>query len=255
MDLKLNFVGLLVEDFNRAFRFYTEVLGMVARHSRPGWAYFETTGAIFEMFQGDALPSSRWQSVVPTLAVSHLQEVAKGLRGRGVSLLDRDDTAEGLTFADPDGRAWYLTDDGPGSAGLEKPRISRFTLACEQIDAQSAFYRDVMLMQLTSRQSDRTLFTQDEGDPTMVLRNGGRARVRVSDRTAVPHYISFETDDITQAAEWLRTQNADFMQDVAQKPWGGVDLYVRDADNNPVQVVQYKRDQGLPSLPGHRLRS
>ena len=54
-----------------------------------------------------------------------------------------------------------------------------------------------------------------------------------------PHFISFETDDIEQAAAYLRTRNVPIIQDLTRKDWGGIDMYIKDADGNPVQVVQY----------------
>ena len=35
MDLELNFLGVNVADFETSFHFYTEVLGIEARHSKP----------------------------------------------------------------------------------------------------------------------------------------------------------------------------------------------------------------------------
>ena len=57
VDLKLNFLGITVADFEPSYRFYTEVLGIEARHSKPDWTYLETTGMTFELFSGGVPPT------------------------------------------------------------------------------------------------------------------------------------------------------------------------------------------------------
>ena len=55
MDFVLNFVGVVVADFARSFRFYTEVLGVEAQDAKETWAFMETTGLVWELF-GEGVP-------------------------------------------------------------------------------------------------------------------------------------------------------------------------------------------------------
>src|SRR5712692_11874713 len=92
MNMKLNFVGEWAADFDAAVRFYTETLGLESSRSRPGWAWFDTRGMMFELFAGGMIdPGRDWgrsQLVRPVLGVADLESATHDLRRRGASLGD-----------------------------------------------------------------------------------------------------------------------------------------------------------------------
>src|SRR2546428_650718 len=89
MDFKLNFLGITVADFDSSFDFYSKVLGIEAKHSKPNWAAFQTSGMKFELFSGGApaSPDRSWgngQAVRPSFQIANLQETVSELQGKGV---------------------------------------------------------------------------------------------------------------------------------------------------------------------------
>ena len=65
MNFKPNFLGITVADFESSLQFYTEVLGIETKHSRPDWAAFRTTGMKFELFSGGRPPFLyRWSWII-----------------------------------------------------------------------------------------------------------------------------------------------------------------------------------------------
>jgi predicted enzyme related to lactoylglutathione lyase len=92
MDFKLNFLGINVADFAQSYRFYTEVLGVEARDAKPDWAYFATTGMIFELFGGGEPPPrdrarGHGQTIRPSIQIAHLEQTVSNLRHKGVKFI------------------------------------------------------------------------------------------------------------------------------------------------------------------------
>lgn len=49
-DLTLNFLGINTTNFDEMLRFYTEVMKLEVKHSKPGWAAFQTIDVKLELF-------------------------------------------------------------------------------------------------------------------------------------------------------------------------------------------------------------
>ena len=52
-NLKLNFLGVYTNRFDESRRFYTEIIGLGVKHSKPGWVAFATGQLKFELFATD----------------------------------------------------------------------------------------------------------------------------------------------------------------------------------------------------------
>src|SRR5262245_44523198 len=128
MDLKLNFIGITVNDFDSSFRFYTETLGMKTRDWHSGWALFDTTGMVFELFGDGAHNGGNSQTVQPILYVADTRTVSRELNKMGIVIMgifDGRDDAPFAGFVAPEGLCWLLQDspDQSESNDLSKLHI------------------------------------------------------------------------------------------------------------------------------------
>ena len=255
MNLKFNWLGLHISDFEASLRFYTEALGMNASDVKKDWAYFSTTGITFELFGGGKPPvpdRSSWgqgQAVRPSIQVTDLHAVVAEMRKRGVQFtsgIERTEFSEWIELFAPENLRWTLAQAPayPASPDLHKPHIGWMELKVNRMDEQRVFYRDVMGFHLEEGKNGQVVLRQEPGEPILFLIPGGQPaaphQIQKGAFTPPPsHLISFETDDIEQAADWLKSRNIPILIGVTRKSWGGIDLYIADIDGNPIQIVQY----------------
>jgi len=254
MFLKLNWIGIHVADFETSLRFYTDVLGMRATDTKSDWAYIETTGMVFELFGGGELPTNEttWghgQPVRPSIQVTDLHEMVAELRQRGVQFIgDIQQTSFGemIEFVAPENLRWTLVHapDYPFGAGLNKPHIGWLELKVHHLAEQQVFYTEILGMRSDSRKDEQVILKQEPGGPFLFLEPGGEraASFQVKQNALEPmpsHLISVETDNIEEAAVWMKSHNVPILTEITPKDWGGIDFYITDADGNPIQIVQY----------------
>ena len=68
-DHTLNFLGINTTNFDEMLHFYTEMMKLEVKHSKTGWAAFQTTGMKLELFSTDKITnpiSTENPSQVPT---------------------------------------------------------------------------------------------------------------------------------------------------------------------------------------------
>jgi len=257
VDFKLNFLGVTVSDFDDSFRFYTEALGIIALDTKHDWALFETTGMTLELFGGGRHKGGVSQTIIPRLHVAE-EGLIERLSQKGVQFEDEIRAAQGTMgaqFLAPEGLAWQVivsTSSGPitpltaiPAPPEGKPQIDLVTLMTgyEQLAVLDSFYQDIMGLSLVNERMDWRRLKQEPDGPELLLVSdpaGRKKRSPISNRREAPHYLSFETQDIKRAANWLRRDDVPVIQDVTRHEWGGIDFQVLDPDNNPVQVVQYR---------------
>lgn len=249
VDLKLNFLGITVADFEASYRFYTEVLGIEARHSKPDWAYLETTGMTFELFSGGVPPTpdrswGRGQAIRPSFQIADLRRTISDLRRKGVVFVgDIESTTWGerIEFIAPEGIRWTLAyaPDYPFGSSLRKPHLGWVEMKAHSLPAQQAFYADVMGLRPEESDHTQVIFQQGLGEPLLFLKPGGHPLPAIQSRMLAPLFISFETDNIERAAAWIKSHNVPVLTDITHREWGGIDFIITDVDGNPVQVVQY----------------
>src|SRR5215203_3256449 len=204
MDLKLSFIGITANDFDASFRFYTETLGMNTRDWRPGWALFDTTGMVFELFGDGSHSGAKDQMVEPVLHVADAEIVAHKLHQNGVMVTARLDGRKSgpyLDFAAADHLIWLLQSEPGSPVSLSRPHIGAVEVKTERdrFEDTRQFYEHVMGMNLAESHEHDALLVQEEGEPVLILVAGGMTRPRITDRRQAPHFLSFQTQDIEAA--------------------------------------------------------
>ena len=255
MFLKLNWIGLHVADFETSLRFYTDVLGIRASDTKSDWAYMETTGMVFELFGDSEQPASdqsTWghgQPVRPSIQVANLHETVAGLRQRGVQFttdVEQTSFGEMVEFAAPENRRWTLvhTPSYPLDMNSNKIHIGWLELKVERLTEQQWFYSEVLGLQPENGKDGQVLLQQGPGEPILLLEPGGQraAPFQIVQNALQPppsHLMSVATDNIEEAAAWIKSHNVPVLTKMTRKDWGGIDFYITDMDSNPIQIVQY----------------
>ena len=155
-------------------------------------------------------------------------------------------TREQVEFVAPEGIRWTLT-HAPAhlfGASLRRPHIGWVELKVHRLAQQRAFYAALLCRQPEDTGHGQVVLRQGPGEPLLFLVTGGQQAAPLQVHRGVlqqppPVLMSFETDDIEQAATWLRARKIPIAIDVTREDWGGIDLYIADEDGNPLQVVQY----------------
>ena len=254
MFLKLNWIGLHVADFDAALRFYTEIAGMRATDIKPDWAYFATTGIVFELFGGMPPLSSQsaWgqgQPIRPGIQVADLHATVTELRQRGVKFTSEvEQTAYGdlIEFMATENLRWTLAHAPamPFAPDLNKPHIGWLEIKVEHLFEQQEFYSQVLGLQPESGTNGQVILRQGPGEPILLLIPGGQRAASFQIQQNMPqpmpsHLISAETDNIETAAAWFKSKQIPILTEITRKHWGGIDFYITDSDGNLIQIVQY----------------
>lgn len=267
MDTELNFLGLYVADWPASYQFYTAILGMQAEVDPSlgvwaslggGWDAYRTgsRSMICELFDGGGSVGSgrawgRRQGIRPAIHVDDLDAVVGAARARGVSFTGEvEETAWGrrIEFTAPEGIRWTLCQapGRPSSPDLFKPYIGHVEIKAHDVAGQTAFYRDVIGLDLESKEPAQVIFGQGAGLPWLTLEPGGEKRTNDPARgpdaiRGHPVFISFMASDIQAVAARLRGAQATLLKDIEHhEEWGGTDIIIADVDGNMLQIVQYR---------------
>src|SRR5258708_5220481 len=165
MQLKLNWIGIHVADFESSLRFYTETLGMHASDIKPDWAYIDSTGITFELFGVSRTPTTNqtsWgngQPIRPSIQVADLHKTVAELRQRGVQFIgDIQQTSIGemIEFIAPENMRWTLVyaPDFPFGTTLNKPHVGWLELKADRLTEQKTFYSEMLGLQLLEEVGD-----------------------------------------------------------------------------------------------------
>jgi predicted enzyme related to lactoylglutathione lyase len=269
LDATLNFLGIHVVDWNAAYLFYTEVLGLRSllqpkygdwAELGGGWKAYHagSRSMVLELFDGGRPVSGarswgRAQAVRPAIQVDDLDTAIADLRSRGVPFTGgilEDRLGKRVEFVSPEEIRWSLAQipGRPSSTDRSRPYIGHVEIKANDLAGQTAFYHQVMGMSLESDDLSPLVLGQGSGKPWLTLEPGGESRIgeppspQRSPTCAQPVFISFMTTNVEDAREHLRDANVTFLQNsVLHSDWGGTDVVVADADGNAVQIVQYPR--------------
>lgn len=265
IELEFNFIGVETVDFGRAFRFYTEAVGIEPAASSPSdsWAMLvsgmEDTpvagarGLRCELFgrEGELPDDRRWshhQNLRPSIQVEDLEATTEALQERGVSFAGTiEDAAWGqsIEFSTPGGVRWSLAHapDFPAGRGLKTPHMGWAELKVADQDRQQQFYTQLMGLSVGGRHGSGMRLEQGAGDPQLFLVPGGERTI--SERTDGspffdhPVWMSFETPDINEASAWLSSHDVPLLREIMSHDWAGKDFVIEDPEGNPIQVVEY----------------
>ena len=268
VSLKLNFLGVSVSDFPSSYRFYTDVLGVrraPSDHEEADWAMMgktweeflqlEAPGMVWELFGGAPPPPDNraWgqgQGICPGIQVKDLEKTVADLRTRGVTFMaeiQEHQWGQRIEFRAPEGIQWSLANaEGfPFGPDLNIPHIGWVELKAKDLDAQVAFYKEVMGLGTGFHGSGGAMLRQGPGEAVLFLEPGGE--MGTADQAFPgspvrqhPVWISFMTFDVQDAISWFEKHGVTFLQRLTQHPdWGGTDIIIADVDGNAIQVVQY----------------
>jgi predicted enzyme related to lactoylglutathione lyase len=256
IDLTLNWMGMGVHDFDAAYNFYAQLLG-INNHQNPAhgkWAYFETKGMTFELFQADpGRPVvDKWgigQGYRPSILVNDLAQTIATLIAKGVTLSEVSKTPMGplVEMEAPDGIRWSLcqAEGFPATQEWAHPYIGWVEVKTANVAAQYHFFTAVMGLQLEQEHDNFIHLRQNSHDARLILQPGGVKVITPprGDRSPAfyhPVWISFATSDINAAQAHLLEYNVNILEGLKHHPsWNGTDMIIADADGNAVQVVQY----------------
>jgi lactoylglutathione lyase len=128
-EKQIGAVNLIVGDLERSKVFYEEVFGLPLQHRDEETAMFRFNGTYVFLQRGsvpqadpdgDALGLARRGVGQFVIFVGDVDAVAAALAGHGVELIsgpaDRDWGMRTLTFADPGGHTWEITQELPRDA-------------------------------------------------------------------------------------------------------------------------------------------
>lgn len=268
VEFVFNFIGIPATDFHRAFRFYTDTVGIRPalpnhRGDVDSWAMLvdgwedspglAAKGLRCELFEQEAeAPEERWwghhQNARPSMLVADIHGSVAALQANGVPFTANvRDTHWGQTieFTAPEGIRWSLaqTDDLPAAAGVETPYLGYVELKVADLDRQLDFYTNVLGLSVGAEFPSGVHLEQATAAPLLILEHGGESVSGLDDGRSPfavqPVWLSFETPDIVDAKDWLKANGPSLHRDIETQDWGGSDLIVQDPDGNPLQVVEY----------------
>jgi catechol 2,3-dioxygenase-like lactoylglutathione lyase family enzyme len=266
MDVIFNFIGMCVSNWQQAFAFFTETLGLQAELNPAygDWAnlggawegyYHETPSLICELFDQGRPVSERWwgknQNVRPAIHVDDLDSTAARLRERGVNFtgtIEVKPWGRQIEFESVEGIRWALAQipNKPVSQDLSRPHIGHIAIKTANFEAQKHFYGTKIGFILEDSERDYAIYAQAKPDhPFIILEQGGEA---IQPETygeqhperSYPFFLSFMTGDIQTIAEECRTLGIANLRPLERhEDWGGTDIVITDADGNVIQIVQY----------------
>jgi len=264
-NLTFNFIGVCVVDWQPAFKFFTETLGLkyVLNPKHGDWATLgggwdsnddpNHHSASFELFDGGRSVTERhWglnQGFRPAFQVSNLHTVMEKLRipfvveERPWGKTAEFDTIEGIRFALAE------IPNAPFSDDLAVPYIGHVAIKCANFEAMQNFYGNVLGLKITATGADHAVLTQPDGFPFVVLERGGSeskfdlVNTPWEDNAvrASPVFLSVMTKDIQATYTYLQSQHVTIQREIIfHASWGGTDFHIADPDGNGIQVVLYE---------------
>jgi catechol 2,3-dioxygenase-like lactoylglutathione lyase family enzyme len=248
LKFRLNFVGINIQDKAAALHFYRHICGMgVKSSSRPPMLWLETSGMMVEVFTAKArsdIFSKRTarQAVRPCIHVRSMKTVALSLKKNGVAAAAAEQTAHGqrMEVEAPDGIHWLLG-EGKGfrhAGSLAKAYVGSADLRCIDLRAQLDFFTRILgLKNIGEFHGQVTLHDPAEG--TFLTMQQFETDTRGTGYPAQPAFLSLATANIKAADEYLRSLGVKVVEPVI-KHWFGTDMLILDADQNIIQVIQYK---------------
>jgi len=268
INLIFNFIGVSVVDWQPAFKFFSETLGLKYQLEPQfgDWAIFSgnwesysnehnhsASADLFELFdRGRSATERHWglnQGIRPAFHVSNLQHIIKKLdipfkiEERPWGKIAEFSTTEGICFA------FAEIHNAAFSKDLSVPGIGHMAVKCADFDAMKSFYGDVLGFTKVDEGADYVLFAQPEQLSSIILERGGSASTFDVRNTqweanavrAFPVFPGLMTTDIQAAHAYLQAHNVTIQRAIiSHEDWGGTDFHIADPDGNGIQIVQYK---------------
>jgi catechol 2,3-dioxygenase-like lactoylglutathione lyase family enzyme len=249
-----------VHDVPAATDFYGGKLGLsfLEDEAKEPWRYFETRGIVFELFQAHPgrLRVNAWgdgQAFRPAMLVDNIPAIAATLEGQGISFSPlNSDFGEQLEMIGPEEICWSLLKSPDIKMDWAHPTIGGIELKATNVGAQKEFYTKILGMKVEYEIPEVVHLGQSHGVAWLRIQAGAvpmplpAPAGEPKPALYYPIWISFETEDVKSAKDWLQEQNATILHPLTyHQDWDGTDIILADADGNAVQVVQYGRVDGI----------
>ena len=258
--LTLNWFGMAVHDVPAASDFYSQRLGFsfLEDETNSLWRQFQTRCMTFELFQAhpQRLMVNAWgdgQAFRPFILVDKLSAAIDMLQSQNISFSQPESSfGKILEMVGPEKIRWSLMESTDIQIDWAHPTIGGIELKAVNLDAQKAFYTEILGMTLERGVEGTLLLSQPDEMARLLIHTGGvfthPPAPAGEEKPAYfyPIWISFETQDVKHANVWLKQQNAVILHPLTyHEDWNGTDIILADADGNAVQVVQYGKVDGL----------
>lgn len=149
-------------------------------------------------------------------------------------------------MVDPEGIRWGLTQDTKVATDWIHPLVAGIELKAKNLEAQVTFYTKILGMTVDRETVRGIQLVQSDAEAWLRIVPGGRSATAPTEKN--PHrpaffhpiWISFETQAVNEANNWLLGQNVQILRPLTyHEDWKGTDILLADVDGNVVQVVQY----------------
>ena len=107
-------IGVVVDDFEAARRFYRDTLGLSETEASDGWAQFDVGGNLFELVPCSSLPPNDERGFQVSFAVEDIHAARTQLLEAGVTPIGGieggpDSAYRWCSFRDPEGNVFGIT--------------------------------------------------------------------------------------------------------------------------------------------------
>ncbi len=112
IDFQLNFLGINTTNFDKMLCFYTEVILLGIKYSKPRWAAFQTTGMKLELFSTEKIthPTSAKNPTQSPVFIGfetqNIQQALDWIKSKNIPIIENLVThswGKDFYFNDPDG--------------------------------------------------------------------------------------------------------------------------------------------------------
>lgn len=249
MKFRMNFIGLNVQKKTPALHFYQDSYHMkkVEHSSKPPMLWLKTTGMMVEVFTPQARheslnrPAPR-QALRPCIHVRNMKAIAESLKKEGIQVGEVEKTAYGkrVECVGPENLRW-LMGEGRGykhASTLAKPHFGSADLRVLDMEGQRKFFTRVLGLK-EGAEFDGELTLRDTTEGTFLVLGQDRRPKSEETLPAQPAFLSFAVSKATEAEMKLKSLGVEFIQPLAVHGFG-TDILILDADQNIIQIVEYK---------------
>ncbi|HWZ43297.1 MAG TPA: VOC family protein [Candidatus Saccharimonadales bacterium] len=251
MKFTLHFVGINIIKKSPSLRYYADFLQMrMEDNSDRTIIVPETTGMRVEIFapRGQSKVFDHpvaSQTVRPCIHVRDLSKITAWLEKRGAMLgegLEKTARGQRIELIAPDGVRWLVAQGRSyvEGGGFRRPHVGSADLMVRSLKAQLRFYTDLLGMRISGEHEGQTML-RDRTSGIFLLVAKERPSQTVSQHSlpVQPAFLSFQTADVAEAEQMLRSRGVTVVQPTTTH-YFGTDLLILDAEENVVQVVEYK---------------
>jgi predicted enzyme related to lactoylglutathione lyase len=249
MKFTLHFVGINIVRKSLSWRYYADFLQMrMERNPDRNIIVPETTGMRIEIFipRGQSKVFNHpvaIQTVRPCIHVRDLSKIAVSLEKKGALLgagMGKTALGQSIELIAPDGIRWLVAQGrGYGKGGaFRRPHVGSADLRVRKLKAQVRFYTEILGMQDSGEHGGHTIL-RDRASRMFLVVTKDKREVSEHRFPAQPAFLSFQTTNVADAEKVLRSRGVSIVQPTTTH-YFGTDLLILDADENVVQVVEYR---------------